>query len=383
MPPEPTDSRDDPSGRIHNPARYASLTVIRFFAASYVALYHTFPFVPHDHAGTALERFFYLGFTGVGLFFVLSGFILATVYPRLPNSRTRIRFWVARLARIYPMYILSVLLDVPRLLMFRIAKFGVMAGSAGLAFTLTAHVAMLQSWWPSLGGLNFPTWSLSTEAFFYFAFPFVIVPLSRLKSIGPLLCALAGTWVASLIVPLIVAPTDPSPSSFVQHLIGRNPVLRLPDFVAGILLAQLHRSLTASAADRRVWSAVLIAVGAVAFAVALTLTNVFGFLPFHNGLLMPVYCAVILGLALSPADSLVSTLFAKRLPILLGEASYSLYLLHMPLWLTFTAFAPAPNMPQYTAYFVLLVVVSIAALKFIELPLRVRILTWYDKRSVR
>ena len=245
------------------------------------------------------------------------------------------RFWIASLARIYPMYIVSVLLDVPQLLLFRIAKFGVMTGSAGLAFTLAAHATMLQSWWPSLGGLNFPTWSLSTEAFFYFAFPFLIVLLGRVKAIVPLLFVLGATWVVSLIVPLIVAPTDPSPSTFVQHLIGRNPLLRLPDFVAGIFLAQLHRRLTTSAppANARVLSAGLVVAGAAAFAGALGLTNVFGFLPFHNGLLMPVYCAIILGLALSPADSVVSAVFATRLPILLGEASYSLYLLHIPLWL--------------------------------------------------
>lgn len=339
--------------------------------------------MPHDNAGTALERIFYLGFTGVGLFFVLSGFILATVYPRLPNSRARVRFWIASLARIYPMYIVSVLLDVPRLLLFRIAKFGVMTGSAGLAFTLAAHATMLQSWWPSLGGLNFPTWSLSTEAFFYFACPFPIVPLGRVKAIVPLLFALGATWVVSLIVPLIVAPTDPSPSTFVQHLIGRNPLLRLPDFVAVIFLARLHRRPTTSAAPANacVLSASLIVAGAAAFTGALGLTNIFGFLPFHNGRLMPVYCAIILGLALSPADSFVSAVFATRLPILLGEASYSLYLLHIPLWLGFTAFVPSPNMPQYAVYFALLV--SVAALKFIELPLRVRILTWYDARSAR
>lgn len=242
---EAVEASKAPAQVIHNPARYAALTTVRFFAASYVAFYHTFPAIPHDHAGTALERVFYLGFTGVGFFFVLSGFILATVYPHLAGAVARRRFWVARLARVYPMYIFSVLLDAPRLLLHRIAKFGIVAGSAGTVFTLASHTTMVQAWWPSLGGLNFPTWSLSTEAFFYFVFPFLIAPVSRIRPGVPLIAALVATWALSFVIPALVAPTDPAPSSFLSHLIGRNPLLRVPDFVAGLLLAQLHRSLAA------------------------------------------------------------------------------------------------------------------------------------------
>lgn len=92
---------------------------------------------------------------------------------------------------------------------------------------------------------------------------------------------------------------------------------------------------------------------------------------------------MILGLALSPAGSVVTAAFSRPFAVLLGEASYSLYLLHIPVWLLFTTFVPSPGLSLYAVYFVLLVGISIAAFKFIELPLRVHILAAYDRMRLR
>ena len=54
-------------------------------------------------------HFFKEGFVGVSFFFVLSGFIIAYNYQEklLTKTTTKRTFWVARIARIYPLHLLT------------------------------------------------------------------------------------------------------------------------------------------------------------------------------------------------------------------------------------------------------------------------------------
>src|SRR5487761_828074 len=88
------------------------LTSIRFFAAFYVLLFHAernlaaLGWVPR-----VLMRIVGLGYVSVSFFFLLSGFILALVYLKDGRPVTRRRFYWARVARIYPLYLAAMLLD--------------------------------------------------------------------------------------------------------------------------------------------------------------------------------------------------------------------------------------------------------------------------------
>jgi len=77
------------------------LTSIRFFAAFYVVLYHTrWGVTP----GSALDQSLSMGTASVSFFFLLSGYILALVYLRDGQPVPKRKFYVARFARIYPLY---------------------------------------------------------------------------------------------------------------------------------------------------------------------------------------------------------------------------------------------------------------------------------------
>ncbi len=160
--------------RIHlapQQAKIGPLTSIRFGAAFLVVLYHTFPRLAEDAwYGKFFSGFLNLGFTAVWFFFVLSGFILATVYPSLCGRRAVIRFWLARVARIYPVYIFSLLTDLPHLLLFRDAKYGILTGTLPTGVSFGAQSTMLSEWLPIGSALNFPSWSVALRPFFMSSF---------------------------------------------------------------------------------------------------------------------------------------------------------------------------------------------------------------------
>ena len=85
-----------------------ALTSVRALAALYVGLYHL---VQPFQLWGPLTPFMSGGFVAVGFFFMLSGFILNLLERaglRLGHADTR-RFWIARFARVYPIYLLVML----------------------------------------------------------------------------------------------------------------------------------------------------------------------------------------------------------------------------------------------------------------------------------
>src|SRR5437588_2823026 len=92
-----------------------ALTGIRFFAAMHVVIFHArhvFVFMP-----LWFRHIINTGDVAVSFFFILSGFVLSYTYlqPGGEFRGTRREFWAARLARIYPVYLLAFLMFFPRL----------------------------------------------------------------------------------------------------------------------------------------------------------------------------------------------------------------------------------------------------------------------------
>ena len=112
--------------------RLHGLTGLRFFAAAWVFAYH---FLVLTVAGAPwwTARLQNAGHAAVSLFFVLSGFVLAYNYaaPLADGRVTRARFWWLRLARVWPLYVLVALVEVPLALHAGIApaRIGAASGS--------------------------------------------------------------------------------------------------------------------------------------------------------------------------------------------------------------------------------------------------------------
>ena len=311
--------------------RLAPLTGVRFGAALGILLFHYgAPLLTGAPAwATTLQRG---GHAWVSLFYVLSGFVLAWANPTPMGRAERRSFYATRLARLYPAYLLAFVLSAPFALEhwsadgpLGLLKTGIVAG---------ATLLLVQAWLPPIARLwNTPGWSTSVVAAFYAAFPFVVTRLARLSRRG-LALALAAAWASSLALPLLylaLRPDGPGAELLAREPVWLealkfHPIARGGEFLAGVALGLLHRR--GLAVPRRAGGALAIA----AFGLALA-GLAWGGLPYvllHNGLLVPLWVAAILGLA--TGEGLVARALASRPAQALGDASFALYALQGPLW---------------------------------------------------
>ncbi|HEV8194720.1 MAG TPA: acyltransferase, partial [Ktedonobacterales bacterium] len=236
-------------GNVQQEARKSlgALTGARFLAALWVLVYHytvEFRFATvqeiaqyQDSRQSPLEVLIGQGHLAVDFFFILSGFILAYTYVTAEGAVRggQWAFWVARIARIYPVYLLGLLLGLGPFLLneHNIHKVALSAG---------AHLVMLHAWLPGTLDLNQPSWSLSVEAFFYALFPLLLPLLARLRRRG-LVLAFVCTWLGFGLLLAGLALLGKLDGWGIQwwwrDFVRYNPVINLPDFIVGIALGLL------------------------------------------------------------------------------------------------------------------------------------------------
>ena len=321
------------------------LTSIRFLAAFWVALYHykkeIVPLLPiswHPIATVFLE----LGACGVSLFFVLSGFILTyTYWDRDITTPGGLKsFFIHRFARIYPMYLVSILLVVP--ILFVLPDAGQVEYTRNHPWLVgLSHLTLTHNWFiEPIQAFNAPTWSVGCEVGFYLAFPFLlpriigltahkaargIVFVFALSAVFPLLYSRSAFAIGAALLGL------PYASEFDKHLslsIQMWSLFRIGEFIIGMLIGVLVLRVTRWSDRRRrvvAWGA---AAGLALFALSTALPIQRYVIVIHQVAPVPFFAAVIL-LAVLAGGERPRWLAAPWL-ILLGEASYSFYLIHIP-----------------------------------------------------
>lgn len=383
-----------------------ALTGLRFFAALAVVLDHywtAFIWWDPSHGAPAASaplpagwlQLVHAGGYGVDCFFILSGFILSYTYVTADATLrgTRSAFWIARVARIYPIYLVGLALDVvPFTLRYH--------HLAGFLATIGSTPLLLQAWLPSImtwDAWDPPSWSLSVEAFFYLLFPFIIVALAgrarRMLWQTSALCVVVFAMLPALL-SVVVGAWRPGAWWTVDRIIYFNPLLRLPEFALGVVLGMLYirRHQSAEQPDRTATSPardlVLLALGL--FAAALVMLPLP--LPYtSNVFLLPVFAAAIALLA--EGRGVIAKLLSLRVCVWLGEASYSIYILHAPLWAWLAWIASARFHVSLAApmlfplYLASVLAAASLSYRFIERParaaIRARWEAWEARRATR
>ena len=314
------------SNETHKPVRLDALTSLRFFAAINIVFFH---FSDPQIFGF-LAPVVNAGYIALGLFFLLSGFVLSYNYSSQARdgSLDRVRFWKARFTRLYPVYLLSLLLSWRMVA----AEYG--AHTHFLFWTgMVLTPLLLQGWVPELATfLNTPAWAMPAEAFMYALFPW-LAKVKRPTRVSRNLLLLAGVWAVGMIpgaLYLVFQPdgiAHPDRYSWGRWLwaFKYTPLPHLASFFFGILLAGLD------ALVPRV-SRLRLLLGVAGFAGVFGLLYMGTLVPYvllHDALLMPFFGCIVLGLA---GENWLASAFSVRPLVFLGEASYCLYILHFNLW---------------------------------------------------
>lgn len=354
---------------IHLPA----LTGLRFVLAIWVILFHLtgkrmmLEGWAHSLPESA-QAILRGGYLAVGAFFVLSGFVLARSYGSTSWNRTSlIRYGVGRFARIYPTYLLSLLIVSPFILefLFSVRRSG--PPLADKATALTIYSFVLQGWTPPSVHWNTPAWSLSCELFFYLCFPLIAACLPKTRWLKISVAVIATAALAVLVRRVGV------PSAW-------KPLHHLADFLLGIAAAGVYEFMVEVRSGWAGWGlwlyAPAAAVGAICIAVSQSMDL--------NNMLRPVNAALIVGLALG--GGLPARALSTRVATDLGKASYAMYILHVPLlwWYKRSWLHESGYLPQTASalvYLATVVVLSAVVSQQIEEPWNRRLRAWAVVRT--
>lgn len=277
-----------------------SLTAIRGVAALWVVSAHLAVFYRFPHLGPISKRM-YLGFTGVDIFFVLSGFILMRVYQNLRFSGLA-DFALRRVLRIYPMH-LCVLAVMAPLVYFSI----VWRNEISLWHTLPIVALLIQPYIGLTHGFwNPPSWSAAVELSCYMLFYPALVLLRRL----PL----------ALLAPLVLlaAFLDWHIQSIYDNawFDWRCIVRGWSDFALGMVLGGV--------AIRLILPQRMAMLGEI------VATALLGWACIQYDIQLVVLSGAGLIWMLSYEAGLISRLLGMRVPFFLGKISFSIYLIHFP-----------------------------------------------------
>lgn len=355
------------------------LAGLRFLAALWVVGFHALP--RDDRSPAPWAAFWGAGHTGVTLFFVLSGFILVYTYGPVDGRPIDARrFFIARAARLFPVYLASLLIAVPEFLRTVMPPGGGRALPwTDVALAATTTPLMLQAWFPRSGCYwNCPAWSLSAEAFFYLLFPFFAALLYARRA-STVLLATAGAWVLALGFALLRASPTAWPGSAgwfgsLAHSLT-TPVFRLPEFLLGLAIGRwyLDRRMrgerlqpVAGLISALIAGCTIVAVAARSVPVPVD--------PVLAVLLLPLFALLILGLAERGNRGLL----ARPAAMMLGESSYALYLIHGPMHVYVLGAArrvvpgslTANPWMVFWAYLLLVIGVSFLLYRHLERPAR-------------
>lgn len=290
---------------------------------------------------------------GVSYFFILSGFIMIVAYHRKEKIRY-LDFYRNRVARIYPLYGVG-------LLLYFLTRYSDFSFYKTLLYLLG-----IQSWIPGKALiLNFPGWSISVEFLFYLIFPWLYNYLYSKgnKSIWVIAILIwIGTQVFSNLY--INSPSYKGPHTVSHEFLHYFPLWHINEFLmgnlAGIFFVKNRKEKNYDLA-------------VVLLFVVIILSLIFIPLNFHNGLMAVFFVPAIYFISCN--NGFITRLFSIKFFEFLGEISYAIYIVHIPvlyilrsvLW---DCFRISYSNTVFWIYILVLTVVSAVFYQFVEKPMR-------------
>jgi peptidoglycan/LPS O-acetylase OafA/YrhL len=281
----------------------------------------------------------------VDFFFVLSGFILSYVYGKNFQGTVKgaafKKYVGSRFARVYPLHLFTLLWALAATIcIVRLSDgldpfFAVIFNPKAFPSTLVLLQGMNLYITPPL---NTPSWSLSTEWWVYMIFPFLVPVFSRLKLVGKLVAFAAITALFFSLMYLLGPIAQPFPTGQPHmNLVADYGFLRcLAGFLLGMLLLEIYQAKTGYRLFKQSWTFVVLFAGVVA-------AMHFG---IHDLIIIGSFPLIILAAAYN--DSSIKKLLDTRPLQRLGDWSFSIYMVHIPIVFTYYVYVVSENPKHFS-----------------------------------
>jgi len=346
-----------------SPKKINAIQFLRGFAALAVVIHHTAGYVKRYFVPTLLfNDSFSIGFAGVDLFFVISGFIIHFTSKNYLNKPSLlIQYLKKRFFRVYPIYwIITTTLFLSSWLIVKILHKNLF--SIGYPETILSYLKTY-TLFPLHFAINPVTWTLSYELFFYVCFAILIIS-KRLWIIPTTIIAIS---FYNIFVDISeVADADLNYYNFIFG--GYNF-----EFLLGFLIYLFYEKIDLSN---------LISV--ILLVISVLIIGFFGYSvgdydSYQRVLTFGIPSSLILIAFLNLEKN--NAIHFPKFTIILGDASYALYLVHFPMMLLLNKLPQilgynfSANQEVYYSYLIIILVIitSIFVHKWIEKPLSSRL----------
>ena len=343
-----------------------SLTGLRGIAAWLVVIAHTDGFFVALQPAWLEYAWRVCANLGMTTFFVLSGFVIHYNYGAsiAAKGAPAIRsFLIARFARLYPLYMLVLLITI--------ALVPSIVRENAFPQWCWRYLTMTQDWTPTLIGDRLvatlyvgSAWSISAEVGLYIFYLVVAASLDGMQTVRAALFAIAAlSIVGTILVMGYAAGYWFGALPHQEWWLSFSPLCRMPEFLLGALIAQLY--LIGPDLRHARWTGFAGACWIVAsFAACFSFPNFQAFFGFAPGVAALMFYFAHYR---SPAAALIET----PIMLMLGEASYSIYMLHgFVLWYVMKQSPYLPAALRIAMAWGLIFVVAAVVYRWFEAPAR-------------
>src|SRR5262245_31073776 len=354
------------------------LTGLRFYAAAIILYCHTLVYFYRSVDPAPIVDTVALGSIGMTLFFVLSGFVIHYNYGVALSEYTKSSLWsfvVARFARLYPLYILA--------FAFSVAFLPNAFGDPKFCQTLPFYLTLCQSWLPIVldGQLIYTfhvgqAWSISAEVLLYVLYIPLVGVIGAFRSMRALLAVTAVVLVVFTIITIGRTLASQFTGTFDHYYFFYiSPYCRFPEFLLGVLTAAIYQK---RAALKPTWHeqwplfAASFALIVILFLATYTIYGHLFRLAGYSWGFAPGCAGLMYYFARSPGR--LSWMVENKAVVVLGDASYSIYMLSgWPLWM-FSANGASPNYQVATVRasiaWLFLLFLAFGVYHYFEVPMR-------------
>jgi len=348
------------------------LTFTRFLAAFAIVVFHYGVSVIPFNKGF-LHSIFTKANLGVSYFFILSGFVMVIAYLGKGAKINYGNYYLNRIARIYPVYTVALIITT-----FEILSRG---GFDIKAFIL--NLVVIQAWFPKYAtSLNFPGWSLSVEFLFYALFPLLYNYIYRVFSIKLVAIYILFFWLLTQVLCnyLLYSGLYNIKDLICHNFIYYFPLMHLNEFLIGNLTAFIYLRYRANYTKNYDWqlyalAAIILLCMALSFNININL---------NNGLMNVLFAPFIIILSLN--NGKITQLLSKKAFIVLGEISYSIYILQFPVHaivnVTLRKFHIFQPVIVFYIFSIILLVISYFSHYLIEVPANNMIRNMFKQKNI-